>query len=339
MKIDSGFGFFEDFSNVHGLKDRISEYEDIGFDGVLTTEIAHDPFLLLMLGATETTHIELRTSIAVAFARSPMTLAYTAHDINSFSKGRFTLGLGSQIKPHITKRFGMPWNGPAKQMKEYLQALKAIWACWYQKEPLRFEGETYKHTLMTPDFTPDNTEAGPPRLVLAAVGPRMMQVAAEETDGIIMHSFNTEKYLDEQVLPKIAATLAERNKTLEDFEICFPTFVVTGDNEEAFEKSKAATKYRIGFYGSTPAYRSVLECHGWGDLQPRLTAMTKEGKWDQLGSMIDDEMLSTFACVGEPLQVAEILRERYKGKVDRIALENSLPRDIVRKQFEIIRKA
>lgn len=337
MKIDSGFGFFEDFSDIHGLKQRIVDYEQLGFDGVLTTEIAHDPFLLIMLGAAETSKVELRTSIAVAFARSPMTLAYTAHDLNSFSKGRFTLGLGSQIKPHVTKRFGMPWNGPAKQMQEYLQALKAIWNCWHNQEPLRFEGETYRHTLMTPDFTPENLEAGPPRLVLAAVGPKMVEVAARETDGIILHSFNTQKYLEEKVLPNLSRTLAERNATLDDFEVCFPSFVVTGADEQAFEKSKAETRYRIGFYASTPAYRSVLECHGWEDLQPRLTALTKEGKWDKLGELINDEMLETFACVGEPLQVAEQLKHRYSATVDRAVLPNDLPADIVKKQLEIIR--
>jgi len=337
MKVDSGFGFYEDFSDVQGLKERIVDYEAVGFDAVMTTEIAHDPFLLLMLGAAETSDIELRTSIAVAFARSPMTLAYTAHDINSFSKGRFTLGLGSQIKPHVTKRFGMPWNGPAKQMQEYLQALKAIWSCWYDKEPLRFEGDTYKHALMTPDFTPENLEAGPPRVVLAAVGPKMLQVAASEADGVILHSFNTQKYLEERVLPNLTETLAQRNATLSDFEVSFPSFVVTGANEAAFEKSKAQTRYRIGFYGSTPAYRGVLECHGWEDLQPRLTAMTKDGKWDKLGSLIDDEMLNTFACVGEPLHVAEQLRERYSKTVDRVTLDNSMPADIIQAQMDIIR--
>jgi probable F420-dependent oxidoreductase len=337
MKIDSGFGFDREFHSTDALVGRARELEELGFDGVLVAEIAHDPFMPLALAAHNTSSIELRTSIAVALARSPMTMANIGHDLNAYSKGRFTLGLGSQIKPHISKRFSMPWHGPARQMREFIEAMHAIWDCWYDGKRLDYDGEYYKHRLMTPEFTPTNTGYGRPRVLMAAVGPLMMETAAAVADGIIVHSFCTEKHFKEVMLPKLQRDLANNNKTLDDFEIQFPVFVASGESEEELEKSKAGVKYRLGFYASTPAYRTVLETHGWGELQPRLNRLTKDGRWDQLPAMIDDEVLDAFAVVGEPLDVARQLKERFGTVVDRVALEARFSSEVLQEQMRIIK--
>ena len=190
MKIDSGL-----MGSLDGVAERAQQLEADGFDGLITAEMAHDPFLPLALAAEHTERIELMTSIAVGFARNPMLLANLGHDLNAYSKGRFILGLGSQIKPHITKRFSMPWSHPAARMREMILAIRAIWDTWYEGKPLAFDGEFYQHTLMTPMFTPTDTEHGPARIFLAAVGPRMTEVAGEVADGMIVHAFTTEKYL------------------------------------------------------------------------------------------------------------------------------------------------
>lgn len=337
MKVDSSFSFGDRLDEIDDIKGRFKLFESQGFDGVVTAEIQNDPFLIMGMGADATDTVELRTGIAVAFARSPMTTAYSAHDINAFSKGRFTLGLGSQIQAHIKKRFGMPWHGPAKQMSEFIRALHAIWDCWYDGKPLNFRGECYRHTLMTPDFTPKNLEYGRPKVVMAAVGPLMIKTAARKADGLIIHSFGTQKYIEEGILPAIQSTLEEEGRSMADFEISMPPFVVTGDTEEAFEAAKAQVRYRIAFYGSTPAYKPVLECHDWQDLQPKLNHLSKNNAWDKMPELISDEMLETFAVVGEPLAVAEKIKTRYSKLVNRITLENSLPTEVLQQQMDIIK--
>lgn len=337
MKIDSSFSFGDRLDDIGVIQEQFGRREQLGFDGVVTAEIRNDPFVVVGLGAAVTERVELRTGIAVAFARSPMTTAYSAHDLNVYSRGRFTLGLGSQIQAHITKRFGMPWHGPAKQMAEFIRALHAIWDCWYDGKPLDFRGDCYRHTLMTPDFTPHDTRFGRPRVVMAAVGPLMIATAAREADGILVHTFCTPKYLEEEILPRIDATLAETGRSRAEFEVSFPPFVVTGTTEADFEAAKQQVKYRIAFYGSTPAYRPVLACHGWGDLQPKLNQLSKNNGWDRMPELISDEMLETFAVVGEPRQVAREIRRRYGHLVDRLTLENTLPDDRIAEQLHIIR--
>ena len=263
IRIDGGFGFDKEFHTTDTLVRQAQELEELGYDGLLVAEIAHDPFMPLAMAALHTSRIELRTSIAVALARTPMNMANIGHDLNAYSKGRFTLGLGSQIKPHITKRFSMPWHGPAKQMREYIEALHAIWDCWYEKTPLNYVGECYQHRLMTPEFTPTNIEYGRPKVLMAAVGPMMMATAAAVADGIIVHAFCTEKHFKEVMLPRLESELAANGRTLDDFEIQFPLFVASGETEEELMRAKEAIKYRIGFYGSTPAYKTVLDTHGW----------------------------------------------------------------------------
>lgn len=312
MRVDGGLT--AELDQVDG---NIRDLEEMGYDGALCAETSHDPFLPLALAARESERIELMTSIAVAFARSPMTLANIGHDLNQYSKGRFIMGLGSQIRPHITKRFSMPWHSPAKQMKELISAMRAIWSCWHEGTKLDFRGEYYQHSLMTPMFTPTNTEYGPPRVFLAAVGPLMTQVAGEVADGVIIHAFTTEKYLRETTLPNIEKGLAAGGRKRQDFQIAYPCFVVTGTDEESFARARETVTRQIGFYGSTPAYRPVLESIGAGELQPVLNTLSKEGKWAEMGELITDDLLREFAVVGEPKDVAPEMLRRYGDVVDR----------------------
>lgn len=301
----------------HSIPDHVKKMEAQGFDRVGTAEMNHDPFMPLLLAAEHSETIEVGTGIAVAFARSPMILANIGHDLNSYSKGRFVMGLGSQIRPHITKRFSMPWGAPAPQMKELVQAMRAIWANWYEGEPLRFEGKYYNHTLMTPAFTPEDKEYGAPKVTLAAVGPIMTEVAGEVADGLIIHPFSNEKYIREVTLPAIDRGLAKSGRSREDFEIAYTPFIVSGKDEETFEKAKLEAKNRIAFYGSTPAYKNVLAVHGWGDMQFELNKLSKEGKWAEMGEMITDDILNVMGVMGEPSGIVAEIQSRYGDFTDR----------------------
>ena len=312
MKVDGGVS--SDLSTVGA---QAQELEEMGYSGILTAETAHDPFFPLLVAAQNTSRVELMTSIAVAFARTPMILANIGHDLNAFSKGRFVLGLGSQIKPHITKRFSMPWSNPASRMREYILAMRAIWANWHEGEPLAFTGKFYTHTLMTPMFTPTDVDYGAPKVFLAAVGPKMTEVAGEVADGMIAHAFTTEAYLRETTLPALEAGFAKAGKTRDDFEISYPVFVVTGRTEEEMAEATVATRKQIAFYGSTPAYKPVLESIGAGEVQGELNTMSKQGRWDEMGHLIDDSMLKEFAVIGEPETIAGQMKSRYGDLVDR----------------------
>ena len=251
-----------------------------------------------------------------------MTLANLAWDLQAFSKGRFILGLGSQIKPHITKRFSMPWSHPAPRMRELVLAIRAIWDTWLTGAPLQFRGEFYTHTLMTPFFTPPASDLdgfGVPRIFLAGVGELMTEVAGEVCDGFLCHGFTTEKYLREVTLPALERGRAKAGKTMDGFQIVGPSFVVTGTNDEEMAAAAAGTRQQIAFYGSTPAYRPVLDVHGWGGLQEELNGLSKQGEWGRMGELIDDEILNTFAVVGPPEAIAPELHRRYGDVVDRVS--------------------
>jgi probable F420-dependent oxidoreductase len=314
MKVDGGISF-----DLARAGESAREAEEAGYDGVWTAETSHDPFLPLLIGAQSTERLELGTSIAVAFARNPMTTAMTANDLQMFSKGRFLLGLGSQIKPHITKRFSMEWSHPAPRMREFVLAMRAIWDCWHNGTKLDFRGDFYTHTLMTPFFNPGPSEFGAPKVFLAGVGELMTEVAGEACDGFICHGFTTERYLREVTLPALERGRAKAGKTMDDFQIIGPSFVVTGASEEDMGKAAAGTRQQIAFYGSTPAYRPVLELHGWGELQDDLNRLSKQGAWKEMGDLIDDEILNTFAVVAEPEQVAPELVSRYGDVISRIS--------------------
>ncbi len=312
MRVDGGLGV-----DLNTAAEQARELEAMGYAGAMTAETGHDPFYPLLLAAQSTSKIELVTSIAVAFARSPMVTAYSAFDLNAFSKGRFVLGLGSQIQAHIEKRFSMPWSHPAARMKEYVQAMQAIWHTWMTGERLQFRGKYYTHTLMTPFFTPTTRDYGAPKVLLAGVGPMMTKVAGEVADGIILHAFSTEKYLREVTLPAIDEGLAASGRTRKDFQISYPVFVVTGRDEKELQQNSVATRKQIAFYGSTPAYKGVLDCIGAGEIQPRLNLMSKEGRWDEMGTLITDDILQEFAVVAEPRHIARDIRARYGDVIDR----------------------
>ncbi|MEI8358709.1 MAG: TIGR03617 family F420-dependent LLM class oxidoreductase [Deltaproteobacteria bacterium] len=313
---------------------RAAELERLGFDACLAAEVSNDPFLALTLAAEHTDRLRLMTSVAVAFARNPMTLAQVGHDLNAFSRGRFILGLGSQVKAHVTRRFGMPWSRPAARMREFVLAMRAIWDAWTFDAKLDFRGEFYSHTLMTPMFRPSEISFGPPRVMIAGVNPRMTEVAGEVADGFVAHGFTTARCLREVTLPAIERGLERAGRRRRDFEVCCPVFVVTGCDEAAIESSRAMARGQIAFYGSTPSYRPVLELHGWNDLADELHYLSREGRWAEMGDRITDDVLETFAVVEPPAHLAAALRARCEGLVDRLAftamLEPEATAEIVR---------
>ncbi len=294
--------------------------ERFGYDRWWAPETEADAFLSCAVAAQRTSTIGLGTGIAVAFARNPMTVAIQANDMQALSGGRFVLGLGSQIKPHIERRFSMPWSHPAPRMREFILAIRAIWRAWETDEKLDFSGEFYSHTLMTPAFSPGPNPHGNPKIFLAAVGPKMTEVAGEVADGIFCHGFCTERYLREVTLPALARGATRAGRTLEGFEITAPGFVVARDGEEEIAAGIEFVRMQIGFYGSTPAYRPVLDVHGWGELQETLNGLTKRGAWDDLASVIDDEVLHTFAVVGAPEDAAREVQRRCGDAATRITL-------------------
>jgi len=326
MRVDGSLGNVPD---VTRLVEHARGLEAAGYDGIWSAETTHDPFLPLAIAAEHTERVELGTGIAVAFARNPMQLANIGWDLQALSEGRFILGLGSQIRPHITKRFSMPWSKPAARMREMISATRAIWNTWLTGDELAFRGEFYTHTLMTPFFMPDPAEVapyGPPKIFLAGVGTLMTQVAGEVCDGFTCHGFTTEKYIREVTLPALEKGRAKAGKTLEGFEITGPSFVVTGTTEEEMTASATATREQIAFYGSTPSYRGVLEVHGWGTLQDDLNKLSKQGRWVEMGTLIDDDILNAFAVVAEPEGIAPELGRRYGDIIDRLSFY-SLGRD------------
>lgn len=307
------------------LAARAAEAEAQGFDGIGAAETKHDPFLALALAARETTRIELLSTIAVAFARSPMTVAQSAFDLQAISNGRFLLGLGSQVQAHIERRFSMPWSRPAARMAEFVRAVRAIWRTWQTGEPLRFRGEFTAHTLMTPFFSPPPLPSGPPPVWLAAVGERMTEVAGQVADGLHAHSFTTRRYLAEVSLPALARGAAEARRDAADLGVALPALVAVGDDRAALDAAVRATKAQIAFYGSTPTYLPVLDLHGWAGLHERLHAASRRGEWDAMAAMVPDDVVEAFAVAGSPGEVARELRTRFSGLVTRLSFSSSAP--------------
>lgn len=320
MKVDGRFGAVEaDPQRVAAVARRA---EGLGYDALWTAEIDHDPFLRLVLAAEHSERIQLGTSIAVAFARSPMTLAQLGYDLQAYSRGRFLLGLGTQVRPHIERRFSMPWSRPAARMRELVLAVRAVWGCWNERTPLDFRGEFFTHTLMTPYFDPGPNPHGNPKVFVAAVGERMTEVAGEVADGLLVHSFTTERYLREVTLPALGRGLARAGRSRADVEVKVSMFLVTGEDEAAMAAGAEEARRQVAFYGSTPAYRGVLERHGWGDLQPELTALSRRGAWDEMSRLIGDDVLAEFALIAEPDEVPKRIATRFAGIADRVSIEN-----------------
>ncbi|WP_430592675.1 TIGR03617 family F420-dependent LLM class oxidoreductase [Humidisolicoccus flavus] len=301
------------------IEQRASDAEHQGFDGIVATETLHDPFLALTLAARSSSTLDLATGIAVAFARNPMSMAVAANDLQLISGGRFTLGLGSQVQAHIEKRFSMPWSKPAARMKEYVEALRAIWASFETGERLRFEGEHYRHTLMTPFFNPGPNPSGPPRIALAGVGSRMTRVAGEVADAFFAHSFSTRKYLTEVSLPMLAEGAASAGRPSNAVAVSVPVFTAVGESRDEIDAAILATRQQIAFYGSTPAYLPVLDAHGWAGVHERLHELSLRGEWAAMAGVITDEMLSHFAVIGTPSEVAAQSIERFSGLAARLS--------------------
>ncbi|WP_166865743.1 TIGR03617 family F420-dependent LLM class oxidoreductase [Salinibacterium sp. ZJ70] len=302
-----------------------ADLEAEGYDGIFAAETRHDPFVSLTAAAMRTERVSLMTGIAVAFARNPMTVAETANDVQLVSGGRFQLGLGSQVKPHIERRFSMPWSAPAARMREFVTAVRAIWNAWETGEKLAFEGEFYRHTLMTPYFNPGPNPYGPPPVWLAAVGEKMTETAGAVADGMLAHTFTTERYLREVTVPALARGAASADRDPADVRISLPAFIAVGETQQELDRAIAETRATIAFYGSTPDYLPVLALHGWEGVHEKLNAGARRGEWAQIGEHITDDMLAAFAAVGTPDEVAAQLRERYAGLVTRLSFSATYP--------------
>ena len=318
-------------SQLANIAKAASTLERRGYDCCWTAEINHDPFLPLVLAAEHTTNIELGTSIAVAFARNPMSVANIGWDLQAYSQGRFLLGLGSQVQAHIEKRFSMPWSQPVRRMREFVLALHEIWSCWRDGTRLGFEGDFYTHKLMTPMFTPEPQPHAFPKIFVAAVGEAMTEMCGEVADGMLAHAFTTKRYFEEVTTPALLRGMQRAGRQRSEFALSAPIFVVTGNDDSELAACAVGTRKQIAFYGSTPAYRKVLELHGWGELHTELHRLSRAGEWDAMGSLIDDEILEAFAVVAPLDEVADKIRDRCDGVIDRVLVgfPSSVPEDTV----------
>jgi len=329
--------------NLREVAATAREIEADGYDGVIATENKHDPFLALSIAGTVTERIELHTGVAIAFARSPMAVAQVGWDLAGASGGRFVVGLGSQVRAHNERRFSVPWTPPAPRMREYVQALRAIWRCWQTGGRLSYEGAHYRFTLMTPNFTPEPIDAAPPAVMIAAVGPAMLKVAGEECDGVKLHGFCTRRYIDEAVMPRLAAGLAKAGRRRENFEISGGGFLATGPDDATVARMFEWVRQRVAFYGSTPAYYPVLATHGLEDLGLKLNAMARQGKWTEMAGEVPDDVVELFAAVGRWDEIAEAIAQRFGGLVDAInvranpAVPGRLPRELIQDIRRLLR--
>lgn len=294
--------------------------ESAGAGAVWVGEVNNDPFLPMLSAALSTSTLQVGTSVAIAFARSPMTVAMSAYELQAVSRGRFVLGLGTQVRGHVTRRFGMPWSSPAARMADYVGALQAIWRAWLEEEALDYEGQFYQFSLMPPMFRPRAHEFGPPKVMIAGVGPRLVRIAAEVGDGLFIHPFTSPEYFGQQIEPMVTEGLSASGRTRNQVVVAAALLTATGPDAEAIERAADAARRQIAFYASTPAYTPVLAAHGWEALQGELASLVREGRWESLGEVIPDEVLRTFALVGSPHEVGEQLVGRWAGTLDRASL-------------------
>ena len=318
MKLDASLGV--EGKNLRCAGDAARAADALGFVGLWTSETKHDPFLPLAIAANETERIELGTSIAVAFSRSPMEVAQTAWDLQDLSGGRFILGLGTQVKAHIKRRFSMPWDRPVSRLREYILALRAIWHSFQLEGPLIFEGEFYRHTLMTPFFNPGPIEHPEIPVYIAGVNTRLATLAGELCDGFHVHPFHSPEYVRRTVKPAIASGAEKAGRDPEEIELATSVFVVTGKKRAEIEDQREKARAQISFYASTPTYRTVLEAHGWEGVGERLGKLARDKQWNEMPRLISDEMLYAFAIEAPPDEAGSALKERYEGLIDRIAL-------------------
>jgi len=315
MKID----FYLEDSSLKGVGEQAAWAQELGFDGIFTSETAHDPFLRTMMAATAAPDLGVGTSVAVAFARSPMVLAHTAWDLASYTGGRFVLGLGTQIKAHIERRFSMPWGQPAARMAEYISALRAIWDTWQTGTPLRFRGDFYSFTLMSPFFSPQPIAHPNIPVHLAGVGPGMARLAGEVADGYHIHPFHTPLYLQEVTVPAIKQGADRLARSSDLVELVSSVMVITGSTEAQMEESRRRVRQQIAFYASTPSYRPVLDVHGW-DFGPALGALAKRGRWAEMADLVPDETVAEVAVTAPLDQLGSAIRARCEGWLDRVGV-------------------
>jgi len=292
--------------------------EALGVDGAFTFEGPQDVFTPLVLAAAATSRLELMTNVAIAFPRNPVQLAHQANDLQTLSHGRFTLGLGVQIRAQVERRYGVPFDRPIARMRELVGALRAVFDTWEHGVPLDFQGEFYHHTLMPPMFDPGPNPYGRPPVYLGALGPQMTRLAAEVADGLLVMPFNSRRHFAERTLPMVDEGLARAGRSRADLDLVGEVIVCCGRTEEEQVAADEATRWLLSFYASTPSYRPVLEAEGWGDLQPELRALTREGRWDELPGRIEPTMLSTLAARGTPAEVAADIRGRFGDRVDQV---------------------
>ena len=321
--------------NLNDIGGVCHNLETLGFTDLSAQENKQDAFLPLAIAATNSKALHLRTSVSIAFARSPMSSAMLSWDIQAASKGRFTLGLGSQVKGHNVRRFSVPWSPPAPRMREYVQSVRAIWDCWENGTRLDYQGEHYQFSLMTPNFTPEPLGTPVPKIQIAAVGPAMMKVAAEECDGVMLHGFCTRKYLQERIIPRLEKGLESAGRSRDQFEISGGGFVATGPDDEAVQKLFEWVRMRIGFYGSTPSYWPVFEVHGLQDLGLKLNEMSKKGQWDEMTKEISDDVVHLFAAVGRHDELVGALTDRFGGMTDIVGLPEDTPPDLIQEVLAI----
>jgi len=318
------------------VPDAAREAEAAGYDGLLTAENRNEPFLALAVAAVSTTRIGLGTGIAIAFSRSPMPVANACWDLQTASRGRFVLGLGSQVRAHNEKRFSVPWSAPVPRLREYVESLRAIWRCWEKGESLAYRGRHYQFTLMTPNFVPKSTGQPMVPVTIAAVGPAMLRLAGEVCDGVRLHPFCTRRYLDEVVLREVATGMRRSGRAREHFEISGGGFIATGPDEAAVERMVEWVRYRVAFYGSTPAYWPVLAVHGLEELGAKLNVMSKAGQWDRMAAQIPDDVVRLFAAVGTHRELAAEIARRFGGVADSVTLSGgygvrqAIPPDLIR---------
>ena len=317
-------------NDLNAVPEFIARAERAGFDGVTVAENAHNPFLPLAVAAVHSSRIELATGVAIAFPRSPMMMANNAWDLQAASNGRFVLGIGSQVKAHIERRFSTPWSAPAPRMREYVQAVRAIWTTWTTGEPLNFEGQHYRFNLMTPNFTPEPIGAAPPPVKLSAVGPAMLRLSGEVADGVSLHPFCTRDYALNQILPRLDEGMVRTGRRREHFEISGGGFVATGATDEDVAKMVEWVRYRIGFYGSTRAYWPVLVEHGLEELGQKLNEMSRRSEWDQMAGEVADGLVHLFAAVARHDELPAAVAERFGGVADAVAFSDpTLDPDLV----------
>ncbi len=321
MKVDH---YLPPLGGLASVTEQVQRAERLGFDGLFSADAAHDPFLPLLLAAGASERLDLGTAIAVAFGRSPMTVAQTAWDLTAASDGRFLLGLGTQIRAHITRRFSMPWDRPGPQLREYIAALRAIWDTWQNGAPLRFKGDYYQFSLMTPFFNPGPVKDPDVPVYIAGVGPYMCRLAGEVCQGFHVHPLHTVRYLDEVVLAEMGAAAESAGRTLADVERVATVFIVTGRDEAEMEAAAQAAKMQIAFYASTPAYWGVLDLHGW-DFGPQLNAMSKRGEWAEMAAVIGDDVLAEVGIVAPVDEIGARIRERYGDRVQRVGYYMPIP--------------